>query len=182
MSVSRAQSSRHGTGVAPGALRAALPAEAAAGARTASAPSAAISTNSSCPPAYTLAGPAFSRLLPVEWVARGGGGRSVSTGLGQLGLNWQVEPRAHRTRRSLSGLVAADVRVSGRWSGVIQDTASTATFVCTRVRAERASNHSRHSRGNAGAGEPVRRVRVIAGAARWRRRRCSPDSAATTCA
>ena len=69
-------------------------------------------------------------------------GDFLSTGLAQLGLNWQASPALTELEelaidwlRQMSGL-------SENWSGVIQDTASTATLVALICARERTTEHS----------------------------------------
>ncbi len=68
-------------------------------------------------------------------------GDLVSTGLGQLGLNWQASPALTELEEVSLDWWRQMLGLSERWSGVIQDTASTATFVALACARERASNH-----------------------------------------
>jgi len=68
-------------------------------------------------------------------------GDLVSTGLGQLGLNWQASPALTELEEVSLDWWRQMLGLSERWSGVIQDTASTATFVALVCARERASNH-----------------------------------------
>ncbi len=69
-------------------------------------------------------------------------GDLVSTGLGQLGLNWQASPALTELEEVSLDWWRQMLGLSERWSGVIQDTASTATFVALVCARERASNHA----------------------------------------
>jgi len=68
-------------------------------------------------------------------------GDLVSTGLGQLGLNWQASPALTELEEVSLDWWRQMLGLSERWSGVIQDTASTATFVALVCARERATNH-----------------------------------------
>jgi aromatic-L-amino-acid/L-tryptophan decarboxylase len=69
-------------------------------------------------------------------------GDLVSTGLGQLGLNWQASPALTELEEVSLDWWRQMLGLSERWSGVIQDTASTATFVALACARERTSNHA----------------------------------------
>ena len=69
-------------------------------------------------------------------------GDLVSTGLGQLGLNWQASPALTELEEVSLDWWRQMLGLSERWAGVIQDTASTATFVALACARERASNHA----------------------------------------
>jgi aromatic-L-amino-acid decarboxylase len=65
-------------------------------------------------------------------------GDFLSTGLAQLGLNWQASPALTELEELTTDWLRQMLGLSGAWSGVIQDTASTATLVgliCARERA-----------------------------------------------
>jgi aromatic-L-amino-acid decarboxylase len=72
-------------------------------------------------------------------------GDYLSTGLGTLGLSWQAAPALTELEDVTCDWVRQMVGLSDRWQGVIQDTASTSTFValvsarerCTAVAQER---------------------------------------------
>lgn len=64
-------------------------------------------------------------------------GDLLSTGLGVLGLNWQAAPALTELETLATDWLRQLVGLSAAWSGVIQDTASTATLVallCARER------------------------------------------------
>ena len=64
-------------------------------------------------------------------------GDYVSTGLGVLGLAWQSSPALTELEEVVTGWMRAMLGLSEAWSGVIEDTASTSTFialVCARER------------------------------------------------
>ena len=66
----------------------------------------------------------------------------VSTGLGQLGLNWQASPALTELEEVCLDWWRQMLGLSESWSGVIQDTASTATFVALVCARERATRHA----------------------------------------
>ena len=69
-------------------------------------------------------------------------GDFLSTGLGQLGLNWQSSPALTEVEQLACDWLRQMVGLSGAWSGVIQDTASTASFLALICARERATNFS----------------------------------------
>ena len=66
-------------------------------------------------------------------------GDYVSTGLGVLGLNWQASPALTELEEVVTDWMRRAVGLSEKWSGVIQDTASTCTLVALICARERAS-------------------------------------------
>ena len=82
-------------------------------------------------------------------------GDLVSTGLGQLGLNWQASPALTELEEVCLDWWRQMLGLSERWSGVIQDTASTATFVALVCARERASNHAAARGGLQGQQRPL---------------------------
>jgi aromatic-L-amino-acid decarboxylase len=69
-------------------------------------------------------------------------GDYLSTGLGVLGLSWQSSPALTELEEVVTDWVRQMVGLSGAWSGVIQDTASTSTLVALLCARERSSNYS----------------------------------------
>src|SRR5215472_9791931 len=65
----------------------------------------------------------------------------VSTGLGVLGLNWQGSPALTEVEEVVTDWMRRMTGLSGAWSGVIQDTASTCTLVALMCARERATNY-----------------------------------------
>ena len=64
-------------------------------------------------------------------------GDFLSTGLGVLGLSWQSSPALTELEEVTTDWMRQAVGLSGAWSGVIQDTASTSTLlalICARER------------------------------------------------
>src|SRR5215471_5668408 len=68
-------------------------------------------------------------------------GDYVSTGLGVLGLNWQGSPALTEVEEVVTDWMRRMTGLSGAWSGVIQDTASTCTLVALMCARERATNY-----------------------------------------
>ncbi len=69
-------------------------------------------------------------------------GDYVSTGLGVIGLSWQSSPALTEIEEVTTDWVRQMIGLSGAWSGVIQDTASTSTLVALLCARERASGYS----------------------------------------
>jgi aromatic-L-amino-acid decarboxylase len=86
--------------------------------------------------------PRFHGYFPSNGLPAAVLGDLVSTGLGQLGLTWQASPALSELEEVCLDWWRQMLGLSERWSGVIQDTASTATFVALVCARERASNHA----------------------------------------
>jgi aromatic-L-amino-acid decarboxylase len=69
-------------------------------------------------------------------------GDYVSTGLGQLGLNWQASPALTEVEEVVIDWLRRMLGLSDAWSGVIQDTASTGALVALICARERATSHA----------------------------------------
>jgi aromatic-L-amino-acid decarboxylase len=69
-------------------------------------------------------------------------GDLLSTGLGVIGLNWQASPALTELEELACDWVRQMVGLSPAWSGVIQDTASTASLLALLCARERATNFS----------------------------------------
>ncbi len=69
-------------------------------------------------------------------------GDYASTGLGVLGLSWQSSPALTEVEEVVTDWMRQMTGLSGAWSGVIQDTASTCTLVALLCARERSSNYS----------------------------------------
>lgn len=82
-------------------------------------------------------------------------GDLLSTGLGQLGLNWQSGPALTELEELVCDWMRQMVGLSPAWSGVIQDTASTTTLLALLCARERASNFSLGRGGLQGEPEPL---------------------------
>jgi aromatic-L-amino-acid/L-tryptophan decarboxylase len=68
-------------------------------------------------------------------------GDFLSTGLAQLGLNWQASPALTELEELTTDWLRQMLGLSPAWSGVIQDTASTATLVALICARERTTDH-----------------------------------------
>ena len=68
-------------------------------------------------------------------------GDFLSTGLAQLGLNWQASPALTELEELTTDWLRQMLGLSAAWSGVIQDTASSATLVALICARERTTDH-----------------------------------------
>src|SRR5262245_36362650 len=85
--------------------------------------------------------PRFHGYFPSNGLPAAVLGDLVSTGLGQLGLNWQASPALTELEEVTLDWWRQMLGLSEHWSGVIQDTASTATLVALVCARERATKH-----------------------------------------
>src|SRR5689334_5115603 len=85
--------------------------------------------------------PRFFGFFPANGLPAAVLGDLVSTGLAQLGLNWQSSPALTELEDVCLDWWRQMLGLSDRWSGVIHDTASSATFVALVCARERATNH-----------------------------------------
>jgi aromatic-L-amino-acid decarboxylase len=99
--------------------------------------------------------PRFCGYFPSNGLPAAVLGDLVSTGLGQLGLNWQASPALTELEEVCLDWWRQMLGLSERWSGVIQDTASTATFVALVCARERATKHAATRRGLQSAEAPL---------------------------
>ena len=99
--------------------------------------------------------PRFHGYFPSNGLPAAVLGDLVSAGLGQLGLNWQASPALTELEEVCLDWWRQMLGLSARWSGVIQDTASTATFVALVCARERASNHAATRGGLQGLASPL---------------------------
>lgn len=84
--------------------------------------------------------PRFHGFFPSNGLPAAVLGDLVSTGLGQLGLNWQSSPALTELEEVCLDWWRQMLGLSPAWVGVIQDTASTATFVALVCARERLTN------------------------------------------
>src|SRR5207302_5639486 len=82
-------------------------------------------------------------------------GDYLSTGLGVLGLSWQASPALTELEEVVTDWMRQMVGLSGAWSGVIQDTASTSTLVALVCARERATGYSLGRGGLQAEGKPL---------------------------
>ncbi len=140
--------------VVPGSIRAALPKSAPA----APEPFAAIFADLD---ALILPGlshfnhPGFFGYFPANSELSSVLGDYLSTGLGALGLTWQSAPALTELEEVVTDWMRQLVGLSDSFSGVIQDTASTATLVAMICARERASDFSLSRGGLAGLDAPL---------------------------
>lgn len=85
--------------------------------------------------------PAFYGFFPSNSSLSAVLGDYVSTGLAQLGLNWQASPALTELEEVVTDWLRQMFGLSPAWSGVIQDTASTTTLVALMCARERATNY-----------------------------------------
>ena len=78
-------------------------------------------------------------------------GDYLSTGLGVLGLSWQSSPALTELEEVTTDWVRQMMGLSDRWTGVIQDTASTSTLVALLSARERATGFGAERGGLQGA-------------------------------
>src|SRR5215471_5703150 len=69
-------------------------------------------------------------------------GDYLSSGLGVLGLSWQVSPALTELEEVVTDWMRQLLGLSAAWSGVIQDTASTSTLVALICARERSTGYS----------------------------------------
>src|SRR5437667_8015612 len=82
-------------------------------------------------------------------------GDYLSTGLGVLGLSWQSSPALTELEEVVTDWMRRMTGLSGAWSGVIQDTASTCTLVALLCARERATNYALHRGGLQAEEQPL---------------------------
>lgn len=96
-------------------------------------------------------------------------GDYASTGLGVLGLSWQSSPALTELEEVTTDWMRQMVGLSGAWSGVIQDTASTCTLlalICAREKGGNVVYVSAHSHSSVNkaamlAGFKLENVRIV---------------------
>ncbi len=82
-------------------------------------------------------------------------GDYVSTGIAQLGLNWQASPALTELEEVAVDWFRQMMGLSDAWSGVIQDTASTGALVAMICARERSTDHGASRGGLQSAGKPL---------------------------
>ena len=86
--------------------------------------------------------PRFFGYFPSNGLLASVLGDYVSTGLGVIGLTWQASPALTEVEEVTTDWMRQMLGLSGAWSGVINDTASTSSLVALLCARERASNFS----------------------------------------
>ncbi|HEV7609904.1 MAG TPA: pyridoxal-dependent decarboxylase [Steroidobacteraceae bacterium] len=99
--------------------------------------------------------PRFHGFFPSNGLPAAVLGDLVSTGLGQLGLNWQASPALTELEEVCLDWWRQMLGLSSSWSGVIQDTASTATLVALVCARERATAFGATRGGLQGQAKPL---------------------------
>ena len=79
----------------------------------------------------------------------------VASGLGVQGMSWQTSPAATEIEEVVMDWLRQMVGLSPAWSGVIHDTASTATLCALLCARERASGFSQHGDGLQAGARPL---------------------------
>ncbi|HET7632904.1 MAG TPA: pyridoxal-dependent decarboxylase, partial [Gemmatimonadaceae bacterium] len=82
-------------------------------------------------------------------------GEFLGSGLASVGLSWQASPALTELEEVVTDWVRQMVGLSGAWSGVIQDTASTSTLVALLCARERATDYGLVRGGLQAAGQPL---------------------------
>ncbi len=85
--------------------------------------------------------PAFFAYFPSNSLLASVLGDYASTGLAQIGLNWASSPALTELEELTTDWFRQMLGLSGSWSGVIQDTASTTSLVALLCARERATDH-----------------------------------------
>lgn len=99
--------------------------------------------------------PSFFGYFPSNGTLSSVLGDYLSTGLGVLGLSWQSSPALTELEETTTDWVRQMVGLTDRWSGVIQDTASTSTLVALICARERASSYALAKGGMQGMDKPL---------------------------
>lgn len=86
--------------------------------------------------------PSFYAYFPANADLSAVLGDLLSSGLGQLGLNWESSPPLTEIEQRMCEWLRHMLGLTDSWHGVIQDTASTATLVALLCARERASGFS----------------------------------------
>jgi aromatic-L-amino-acid decarboxylase len=79
----------------------------------------------------------------------------LAAGLGAQGMSWQTSPAATEIEQVVLDWLRQMVGLSPAWTGVIHDTASTATLVALLCARERSLGHAQEAAGFQGAGAPL---------------------------
>jgi aromatic-L-amino-acid decarboxylase len=79
----------------------------------------------------------------------------VCAGLGAQGMSWQTSPAATEVEQVVMDWLRQMLGLSDAWTGVIHDTASTATLCALLCARERTTGHAQHRGGLQGGGPPL---------------------------
>ena len=99
--------------------------------------------------------PSFFGFFPSNGLLSSVLGDFLSTGLGVIGLSWQSSPALTELEEVVCDWMRQMLGLSGAWSGVIHDTASTNTLVALICARERASNFALGRGGLQGEDRPL---------------------------
>jgi aromatic-L-amino-acid decarboxylase len=99
--------------------------------------------------------PRFFGYFPSNGLPAAVLGDLASTGLGQLGLNWQSSPALTELEEVATDWLRRMLGLSGAWRGVIHDTASSATLVALVCARERTTRFETARAGLGGAAAPL---------------------------
>lgn len=91
--------------------------------------------------------PSFHAYFPANAELSSVLGDLLSSGLGQLGLNWQSSPPLTEVEQLTCDWMRQALGLSDEWNGVIQDTASTATLVALLSAREKSSQFAQMGKG-----------------------------------
>ena len=91
--------------------------------------------------------PSFHAYFPANAELSSVLGDLLSSGLGQLGLNWQSSPPLTEVEQLTCDWMRQALGLSPDWHGVIQDTASTSTLVALLCAREKSSDFAQMSAG-----------------------------------
>lgn len=86
--------------------------------------------------------PEFFGYFPCNGLLSSVLGDFLSSGLGVLGLSWQASPALTEVEEVTTDWMRQMVGLSDKWSGVIQDTASTSTLISLLCARERSTDYS----------------------------------------
>jgi aromatic-L-amino-acid/L-tryptophan decarboxylase len=86
--------------------------------------------------------PRYFAYFPANSSLEGVLGDLVSSGLGQLGLNWQSSPLLTELEEVMTDWMRQALGLSDAWQGVIQDTASSTSMLALLCARERTTNYS----------------------------------------
>jgi aromatic-L-amino-acid decarboxylase len=140
--------------VAPGAIRARFPEEPPAeGGRLAEAIAA---LDDAVVPGITHWNhPGFFAYFPSNTSLASVLGDLAAAGLGAQGMSWQTSPAATEVEEVVMGWLRRMIGLPPGFAGVVQDTASTATFTALLCARERTSGFSQNGAGLQGGGAPL---------------------------
>ncbi len=82
-------------------------------------------------------------------------GDLLSSGIGSLGLSWQSSPALSELEETVADWMRRMIGLSDEWSGVIQDSASTATLVALLCARERTTGHGQARGGMQAEAQPL---------------------------